>query len=137
MMTTMTAPAVSPAATEERLRRVLWADALVTAGVGLVGLLGPSWYGDPSWVARGVGAGFVLVAVVLAAALGTSDRTDARRLRTTAVVIAESAFAWTVAALLAAVLVDMDSAGREVLVATALGTLAFGLVETRLARRLK
>ena len=136
-MTTMTAPAVSPAATEERLRRVLWADALVTGGVGLVGLLGPSWYGAPAWVARGVGAGFVLVAVVLASALGTADRSDGGRLRTTAVVVAESAFAWTVAALLAAALVHMDGAGREVLVATALGTLAFGLVETRLARRLK
>jgi hypothetical protein len=131
-MSTMTAPASTAATAEDRMRSVLRLDAAVTGAIGLVGLLGPSWYGGPSWVARAVGAVFVLVALEVA----VMTRSTGRRLRMTGVVVAESAFAWTVAALLAASLVDMDTVGREVLVLTALGTLALGVVETRLARRM-
>src|SRR6185369_5726084 len=121
--TAMTAVTVSPATTEDRLRSVLLADGVVTAGVGLVGLLGPSWYAGPGWLARAVGAVFLVVGVEVA----VLSRGAARRLRLTGLVVAESAFAWTVTALLATALADMDAAGREVLVLTALGTLAFGV----------
>ncbi|HUR13082.1 MAG TPA: hypothetical protein VM097_01180 [Mycobacteriales bacterium] len=132
-MSTMTAPAVSPTTAEVRMRTVLRADAVVTGAVGLLGLLGPSWYGGPSWVARAVGAVLVLVAIEVAVLAGSSGR----RLRVTGVVVAELAFGWVVAALLAAALVDMDTAGREVLLLSAAGTLGFGIAETRLARRMR
>ena len=129
-MTTLT---VSTPTVEDRLRTVLRADAVITAGVGLLGLLGPSWYGGPSWVARAVGAALVLVAIEVA----LSARASGSRLRLTGVVVAEAAFAWVVGALLVADLVDMSGTGREVLVLTALVTLGFGIAETRLARRMK
>ena len=131
-MSTVTAPTTSTR-NEDRLRTVLRADAAVTAAVGLVGLLGPSWYGGPAWVARAVGAALVLVGVevVLLA------RAGGRRLRITGSVVAELAFAWVVGSLLAADLVDMDSAGREVLVLSALVTLGFAITETRLVRALR
>lgn len=133
-MTTVTVTAPSPTArSEDRLRNVLRADAAVTAAVGLFGLLGPSWYGGPAWVARAVGAALVLVGVEIA----LFARAGGRRLRLTGTVVAEAAFAWVAGALLAAGLVDMDTAGREVLVLTAVLTLAFGIAETRLVRALR
>jgi hypothetical protein len=128
-MTTLTAPTTQ---TQDRLRSVLLADAVVTVAVGLFGLLGPaSWYAGPSWLARAVGAGFVLVGIEA----GVIARGAASRLRAGALAIAAAAFSWTVVAWALAALVDMDPAGREVLLLTGLGTLAFGVVEVRTARR--
>lgn len=130
-MTTATAPkAVPSTGTAEQLRRVLRVDGVVTAGVGLVGLLGPSWYGGPAWVARVVGAAFLLTGIEVALLAKTP------RIRLLGTVVAELAFAWAVTAVALAGLVDMDTAGQEVLIATAVVTLAFGITETRLARAL-
>jgi hypothetical protein len=129
----VTTTSVSAPTTEDRLRSVLRADAAVTAGVGPFGLLGPSWYGGPDWVGRGVGAALLLVGVKVA----LLARAGGRRLRVTGSVVAEAAFAWVVGAVLAAELVDMDTAGREVLLLTAVVTLAFGIAETRLVRALR
>ena len=129
-MTTLT---VSAPATEDRLRSVLRADAVVTAAVGLFGLVGPSWYGGPAWLTRAVGAVLLLVGIEV----GLMARSEGNRLRLTGVVVAELAFGWVVAVLLAAGLVNMDTAGREVLVATAIVTLWFGITETRLTRRMR
>ena len=126
-MTTLTVPTTNAA---EQLRRVLRLDGAVTAGVGFVGLLGPSWYGGPAWVARAVGAALVLVGVEIALLARTS------RLRLLGTVVAELAFAWVVAAVAVAELVDLDAAGQEVLLLSAVVTLGFGIVETRLARAL-
>jgi hypothetical protein len=128
MTTLATVPTTAAA---DQLRRVLLVDGVVTGGVGLVGLLGPSWYGGPAWVARAVGAVLVLVGIEVALLARSTGRT----LRLTGTVVAELAFAWAVGVLVVAGLVDMDTAGREVLVLTALVTLAFGITETRLVRR--
>jgi hypothetical protein len=58
------------------------------------------------------------------------------RIRLLGTVVAELAFAWTAVAVALAAFVDMDTAGQEVLLATAVVTLGFGIVETRLARAL-
>jgi hypothetical protein len=129
-MTTITA---STTTAEDRLRGVLRLDAVVTGALGLLALVGPSWYGGPAWVARAVGA--VLVVVALEVAMWSREGGDRLRLRGT--VVADAAFAWVVTVLLAAWLVDMDAAGREVLVLTALATLGFGISETALVRRMK
>jgi len=127
-MTTMTVPST---ATADQLRRVLRVDGVVTAGVGLLGLLGPSWYGGPAWVARAVGAALVLIGaeVFLLA--------SHERIRLVGTLVAEAAFAWVVAAVAVAAFVDMDTIGREVLLLTAVVTLAFGITETRLVRALR
>ena len=126
-MTTLTAPTTEAAS---QLRRVLQVDAVVTGAVGLFGLLGPAWYAGPSWVARAVGAVLVLVAIEV----GLMSRSP--RVALVGKVTAELAFAWVVGAVVVAAFFDMETAGREVLLATAVVTLAFGLVETRLVRAL-
>ena len=126
-MTTLTVPATGSAA---QLRRVLEVDAVVTGAVGLFGLLGPSWYAGPSWGGRAVG----LVLVIVALEVGLLARTA--RVALVGKVTAELAFAWTLGAVLAAAFLDMETAGREVLLATAVVTLAFGIAETRLVRAL-
>jgi hypothetical protein len=127
VMTSLTVPTTG---TAEQLRRVLRLDGVVTAGVGLVGLLGPAWYGGPAWVARVVGAAFVLIGVEVALLARAS------RIRLVGTVVAELAFAWVVTAVALAELVDMEPAGQEVLLATAVITLGFGIAETRLAKAL-
>lgn len=129
-MTTMTA---SPATAEDQLRTVLRVDGVVTAALGAFALFGPTWYGGPDWVTRGVGVG--LLAVGLGVLGWARSRGDS--LRTAGVVVADAAFAWVVTLLAVLALVDMDTAGREVVVVTALATLAFGITETRLARRMR
>ena len=130
-MTATTTPRTVPTtASADQLRRVLRVDGVVTAGVGLVGLLGPSWYAGPGWLARVVGAAFLVIGVEVA----LMARTE--RIRLLGTVVAELAFAWTAVAVALAALVDMDTAGQEVLLTTALVTLGFGIVETRLARAL-
>jgi hypothetical protein len=129
-MTTMTA---SPTTVEDRLRTVLRVDGVVTAALGLFALLGPSWFGGPSWVARAVGA--VLLAVGLEVLVQARSGTD--RLRLTGVVVADLAFAWVVTLLVVLALVDMDTAGREVVIATIVATLGFGISETALVRRMR
>jgi hypothetical protein len=126
-MTTLTVPTTGAVS---QLRRVLQIDAVVTGAVGLFGLLGPAWYAGPSWVARAVG----LVLVVVAVEVGLMSRSA--RVALVGKVTAELAFAWVVGAVLAAVFLDMETSGREVLLATAVVTLAFGVTETRLVRAL-
>jgi hypothetical protein len=127
-MTTMTVPTTE---TADQLRRVLRVDGVVTAGVGLLGLLGPAWYAGPDWLARAVGAALVLVGIEVFL-LASHER-----LRLVGTVVAEAAFAWVVGALVVAGFVDMDVIGREVLLLSAVVTLGFGIVETRLARALR
>ena len=128
MTTALTAPATLA---ESQLRRVLQVDAVVTGAVGLFGLLGPAWYAGPSWVGRAVGLVLLLVAVEV----GVLSR--APRIALVGTVVAELAFAWVVGAVLAAAFLDMETAGREVLLATAVVTLAFGIIEMRLVRALR
>lgn len=129
-MTTLT---TSVPTTEDRLRTVLRADAVLTAAFGVTALETAGWYGGPSWVARAVGAVLLLVAVEMA----VLSRSHGRRLRLSGLVVAEAAFAWVVGSLLVAGLVDMDAAGREVLLLSAVASLGFGIAETRLARALR
>src|SRR6476661_5836370 len=129
-MTAVTTSAIRT--TEDRLRTVLRADAAVTGAVGLFGLLGPtSTYGDaPGWLPRVVGAVLLAVAVdlVLAARLSGS------RLRLAGTVTAELALAWVVATVAVLALVDLPSAGREVLAIVGAATLGFAIAELRLVR---
>src|SRR5690242_10019794 len=113
-MTTLTVPTAVAGA---QLRRVLQVDAVVTGAVGLFGLLGPAWYAGPSWVARAVGLALVLVAVEV----GLMSRSS--RVALVGKVTAELAFAWVVGAVVVAAIFDMETAGREVLLATAVVTL--------------
>ena len=131
----MTALATSETTTAaDRLRTVLRADALVTGGVGLLALLGPtSPYGDTAgWLVRAVGA----VLLVVAAELLIASRWDGARLRLAGTVFGELALAWVVATVAVLALVDLPTSGREILAVVGLATLAFGVTELRLARRI-
>lgn len=136
MTTTLTAPA-APAtdAAAARARTVLGIDAVVTTGVGLLGLVSPlDWYGDtPAWVVRGVAVALLVVAADLALA----TRLPARWLRTAATVTAELAFAWVVATAVVLALVDLPTEGREVLLLQGLATLGFAVAHLRAARALR
>ena len=120
--------------TEDRLRTVLRADAVVTGAVGLFGLLGsPTLYGDvPGWLPRAVGAVLLLVAVDLALA----SRWSGGRLRLAGTVCAELALAWVVATVAVLALVDLPLAGTEVLLLVGAATLGFAVLELRLVRSL-
>ena len=132
-MTALTT-ATRSATTEDRLRTVLRADAVVTGGVGLFGLLGsPSMYGDvPGWLPRAVGALLLLVAVDLAIA----SRWSGNRLRLAGTVCAELALAWVVGTVAVLLLVDLPAAGTEVLLLVGAATLVFAVLELRLVRSL-
>jgi len=136
MTATLTAPA-TPAtdAATDRARTVLRVDAVVTAGVGLLGLLSPlDWYGDsPAWVVRGVAVALLVVAADLALAA----RLPARWLRTTATVTAELALVWVAATAVVLAVVELPTAGREVLLLQGLATLGFALAHLRAARALR
>ena len=120
--------------TEDRLRTVLRADAVVTGAVGLFGLLGsPSLYGDvPGWLPRAVGAVLLLVAIDL----GIASRWSGRRLRLAGTVCAELALGWVVATVAVLALVDLPLAGTEVLLLVGAATLVFAVLELRLVRSL-
>ena len=120
--------------TEDRLRTVLRADAVVTGAIGLFALVGPtSIYGDvPGWLPRTIGAVLLFVAIDLVIAA----RWSGSQLRMAGVVCADLAFAWVVASVAVAVLVDLPMAGREVLLLSALVTLGFAVAELRLVRSL-
>ena len=128
----VTALTTTPTATtEDRLRTVLRADALVTGAVGLFGLLGPtSTYGDvPGWLPRTLGAGFLLFAVVLAIAI-RGDNSP----RIAGTITAEAALLWAAATVVIVALVDLPTRGEVVVALTGLGTLFFGITELRLIR---
>lgn len=131
-MTALTTTHATP--TEDRLRSVLRADAVVTGAVGLFGLLGsPSLYGDVAgWLPRAVGAVLLLVAVDLAIA----SRWSGRRLRLAGIVCAELALAWVVATAVVLAVVDIPTAGTEVLLLVGAATLVFAILELRLVRSL-
>ncbi|HUR52050.1 MAG TPA: hypothetical protein VMZ11_07995 [Mycobacteriales bacterium] len=129
----MTSLTASTTGVEERLRTVLRVDAVFTGALGLFVLLGPSWYGGPAWVARAVGAVLAAVAVEV----GLWARSSGERLRLTGLATAAAAFGWVLTLLVVLALVDMDTAGREVIALTALVTLAFGITETGLVRRMR
>ena len=120
--------------TEDRLRTVLRADAVVTGAVGLLALVGPtSIYGDaPGWLPRVVGAVLLVVAVDLVVAA----RWSGSRLRMAGLVCGELALAWVVATVGVLALVDLPWAGREVLLVAGLATLGFAIAELRLVRSL-
>ena len=121
--------------TEDRLRTVLRVDAVVTGAVGLFALLGPvSSYGDtPGWLPRVLGLAFLAFAIELA----LQARASGSRLRLVGQITAEAALAWTVATVAILALVDLPTAGREVLALVGLATLGFGITELRLVRSLK
>ena len=132
----MTALTTTPAATtEDRLRTVLRVDAVVTGAAGLFALLAPtSTWGDvPGWIPRALGAGFLLVAVVLA----VETRGSGSSLRTVGTLTMEAAFAWVVASLAILAFVDLADRGALVVAAVGLATLFFGITELRLLRALK
>lgn len=128
-VTTASAPT-----TEDRLRTVLRADAVVTGVAGLFALLAPtSIYGDvPGWLPRAVGAVLLLVAVDLAIA----SRWSGSRLRVAGMVCAELAIGWVVATVGVLLLVDLPLAGTEVLLVVGAATLVFAVLELRLVRSL-
>jgi hypothetical protein len=132
-MTTMTT--TSAATTEDRLRGVLWFDALVTGAVGLFGLIGPtSTYGDvPGWLPRTLGAGFLVFALGLAVAL----RGEQRLLRPAGSITGEAALLSAIAAAIVLALVDLPTRGEVVVGLVGLATLAFGITELVLVRALK
>jgi hypothetical protein len=122
----------STATSEDRLRTVLRADAVVTGAAGLLALLGPtSTYGDvEGWIPRTLGLLFVLAAAVLA----VETRTSGRTLRLIGTLTAEAAFAWTAASIAIVLLVDLPAEGEVVVAVVGLATLLFAIVETRLVR---
>ena len=131
----MTAVTTSSApTTEDRLRNVLRADAVVTALAGLFALLGPtSIYGDvPGWLPRTIGAVLLFVAGDLAIA----SRWSGNRLRLAGTVCAELALGWVVATVAVLLLVDVPLAGTEVLLLVGAATLVFAILELRLVRSL-
>lgn len=127
---------VSPVRTApDHARAVLAADAAVTAGVGLVGLLSPlDWYGGtPGWLVRALGVALLVVAADLALA----TRLSGRSLRLAATVTGELALAWVAATAVVLATVELPTAGREVLVGQGLLTLGFAVAHLRAARSLR
>ena len=124
----------STTSTEDRLRNVLRADAVVTAAAGLLALVGsPSMYGDvPGWLPRTVGA----VLLVVAADLVVASRWSGRQLRLAGTVCAEAALAWVAATVAVLALRDVPASGTEVLLLVGAVTLGFGIAELRLVRSL-
>ncbi|MCA1721533.1 MAG: hypothetical protein LC779_10700 [Actinobacteria bacterium] len=120
--------------TEDRLRTVLRADAVVTGLVGIFALeSSASLYGDvPGWLPRVVGAVLLLVAADLAVA----SRWSGQRLRLAGTVVAELALAWVAATTAVLVFRDLPGTGTEVLLVVGAATLAFGVAELRLVRSL-
>ena len=129
----VTALTTTPTATtEDRVRTVLRIDALVTGAAGLFALLSPaSMYGDVDvWIPRALGISFVLAGLLVA----VESRTTGRTLRLVGALTADAAFAWTVASILILLLVDLPAKGEAAVAVVGLGTLVFGIVETRLVR---
>ena len=132
----MTATTTAHAPTVEiRLRTVLRVDGVVTALVGLFGLLGPtSAYGDaPGWLPRALGAAFLVAGVVVY----VEARSTGRTLRLIGTLTADAAFAWTAASVAILALVDLPGRGEAVVALVGLATLVFGVLETREVRQLR
>lgn len=132
----MTAVATStPVTTEDRLRTVLRVDAVVTGLAGLFAIVGPtSMYGDvPGWLPRGLGAAFVLAALLLA----VEARATGSTLRIVGTLCMEAAFAWVVASIAILELADLPAKGEVLVGLVGLATLAFGVSELRLLRALR
>jgi hypothetical protein len=133
----MTATTTTPASgtTEHRLGTVLRVDGVVTALIGLFGLVGPtSTYGDvPGWIPRTIGAFFVLAAIVV----GVESRSRGRTLAVIGTLTADAAFAWTLTSVAILLLVDLPGRGELVVGVVGLATLLFGIVETRLVRSMR
>jgi hypothetical protein len=132
MTAVTTAPTVT---TEDRLRTVLRVDGIVTALVGLFGLLGPtSTYGYvPGWLPRALGAGFLLAGALVFVEAKSTGRT----LALIGTLTADAAFAWTLASAAILAFADLPARGELIVAVVGLATLAFGITETRLVRALK
>ena len=132
MATVTTTPTVT---TEDRLRTLLRVDGVVTALVGVFGLLGPtSAYGaGPSWVPRALGAGFLLAGVIVF----IEARSTGRTLGLIGTLTADAAFAWTIASVALLAFVDMTGRGESIVALVGLATLAFGITETMLVRAMR
>lgn len=132
----MTAQTALPRTTSHAaasMQRVLAADAAVTAGFGLVAVLGPTAWFDAGWLPRVVGAVLLVVAVEVALA----SRWSGHRLRLAGTVTGELAIAWVVGALAVVFLVDLPTAGVLLLEVSAAVTAVFAVLEMRLARALR
>ena len=126
-------PTGAPTGPAASMRRVLLADAIVTAGFGALALLAPTSWFDASWLPRAVGA----VLLVVALEVGLASRWSGRRLQLAGTVTGELAVAWVVSALAVAVLVDLPTAGAVLLEASAAVTAVFAALELRLARHIR
>lgn len=131
--TTAHAPSVTSTSASASMRRVLLADAVVTAGFGAVALLAPTSWFDAGWLPRAIGA----VLLVVAVEVGLASRWSGRRLRLAGTVTGELAIAWVIGALAVAVLVDLPTTGAVVLEVSAAVTVVFAVLELRLARLMR
>lgn len=118
---------------EATMRRVLLADAVVTAAFGALALLAPTSWFDAAWVPRAVGA----VLLVVAVEVGLASRWSGRRLLLAGTVTGELAAAWVVGALAVVALVDLPTTGAVLLEVSAAATVVFAVLELRLARRIR
>lgn len=139
--------AIEPALTDPRaagaahpptttLRRVVMADAAVTAVAGVVLLAASRTLADESGLATtgplvGIGGFFVGLAVVVAV-LG---RLPARTLIRLTPINALGDLAWAAASVVVAFAADLSGTGRAMVLAQALAVLAIGEAKLRLARR--
>jgi hypothetical protein len=132
---TTTADVRISSSTEDQLRSALRLDAVVVGLIGIVMALTPTaWYGDlPAWLSRAAGLALVLSAIDVAVMAQWSGK----KLRVAATVVAELAFAWTIACVVVMATADLTTGGLEVVGVSALATLVFGVLELRLARRLR
>jgi hypothetical protein len=126
-------PTAAPTGPDASMRRVLLADACVTAAFGAVALLAPTAWFDAGWLPRAIG--FVLL--VVAVEVGLASRWSGRRLRLAGTVTGELAIAWVIGALAVAVLEDLPTTGAVLLEVSAAVTVVFAVLELRLARHMR
>ena len=131
-----TFPATPTASSQDRLRTVLKADAVVTAAVGAVALLAAEPLADEmgtTTVLRVVGAALVLVGVDLA----LLARLSGRRLALAGTVVGELALAWVLGTAVVLALGLASPVGAALLVGVAAVTAWFGVTELKLAKAIR
>jgi hypothetical protein len=136
-MTVSASPALSTAVDiQDRLRSILRADAVVTAGVGAAIVLAAEpladQVGTPA-VLRVVG----IALVVVGADLALLARLSGRRLALAGTVVGELALAWVLGTAVVLALGLAQPAGAALLVGLAAVTAWFGVTELKLARAVR
>jgi hypothetical protein len=125
------AGALDGAAAEQRLRTVLRADVVVTAGFGLLAMAAPTDWFDAGWLPRAIGLVLVLVAVEVAVA----SRWIGARLRLAGLVTGELAAAWVVGSVVVLLLAGLPRTGALLLALSAAVTAGFAVAELAVVRR--